>query len=297
VATVIRRKGTAAAAVTLPLARTGLADGALLRDVLTGEEFTVQNGQLSLGSVPGEGFRVLALERESAAWTPFAVEPGRQTVLTLASPDGQLHAGWARLTFDNPAMADWLRAAVSFRFDGFGPMTTETILFPATPATRVQAFVNQSADGLSSGVALTNAGTLPAAVQLRLTTQDGGVYTADLTLTAGQSYPRFLPDLFPGLPADVSGILEITADQPVAAMQLALRFNERGEFLLSGLPVMLLEGAQTGTGEVLLNYFAVGGGYTTELHLAGAGNTAPLTGEIGFFDESGSPLTVTVGKQ
>jgi hypothetical protein len=297
VATVARRKGTTAASVTLPMARTGLADGAVLRDVLTGNAFNVQGGQLGLGTVPGEGFRILALEREPAAWTPFAVEPERQLVLTLGSADGQLHAGWARLTFDNPAMADLLRVAESFRFEGFGPATTETILFPATPATRVQLFVNQTADGLSSGVALTNAGAQAAAVGLRLTTQAGQVYTAALNLAAGQSFPRFLPDLFPGLPAEVSGIMEISADQPVAAMQLAVRTNSRGEFLLSGLPVMILEGAQSGTGEVILNYFAVGGGYASELHLTGTGNTAPITGEIGFFDESGNPLTVVIGKR
>ncbi len=297
VATVTRRKGTAAAAVTLPMVRTGLADGAILRDVLTGDAFTVLGGQLNLGSVPGEGFRVLALERESAAWTPFSVEPERQLVLTLGSADDQLHAGWARLTFDDPAMADLLRVAESFRFDGFGPATTETILFPATPATRVQLFVNQSADGLSSGVALTNAGTQAAVVSLRLTTQAGQVYTAALNLAAGQSFPRFLPALFPDLPAEVSGVMEVSADQPVAAMQLAVRTNSRGEFLLSGLPVMVLEGAQTGTGEVILNYFAVGGGYASELHLTGAGNTAPITGEIGFFDESGNPLMVVIGKR
>ena len=274
-ATVARRKGTSAAPVTLPMARTGLADGAMLRDVLTGDAFTVQGGHLNLGTVPGEGFRILALEQESAAWTPFAVEPERQLVLTLGSADGQLHAGWARLTFDNPAMADLLRVAESFRFDGYGPTTTETILFPATPATRAQLFVNQSADGLGSGVALTNAGTQAAAVSLRLTTQAGQVYTAALNLAAGQSLPRFLPDLFADLPAEVSGIMEISADQPVAAMQLAIRTNTRGEFLLSGLPVMILEGAQTGSGEIILNYFAVGGGYTSELHLTGAGNTAP----------------------
>lgn len=294
--TVIRRKGSAAASVVVPLGPAGVPDGATLTDYFTGLSYPVQSGLLDLGTVAGEDFRVLLLTSETVSWTPFSVAPGRQTVFDLASPDGALHAGWARFTFDDPAMKANFQAAVSFRYALPAATVTETSLYPAVPATRFQAFVNFQQGSLNSGLALTNPGTQTAHLTLRLTTQTGTVFTAALNLAAGQSYPRFLDGLFTGLPGEVRGILEGNSDQPVAPMQLAVRTNERGEFLLSALPVMTLQAAGNAN-ELILNYFAVGDGYSSTLHLAGPGATAAITGFVSFFDESGAPLPLVLAKQ
>jgi alpha-glucosidase len=290
---VIRRRGTTTAAVTVPVGRIGVPDGARFRDLTTGVEYTAADGKLNLGPVPGEGWRVLVRTAFAAAWTEFAVEPMRQTALTLASADGAVHAGWAEIRLDDPEDRARLQAALSFRYATGAATATETILFPAPRVTRFQALVNHAVGELTSGVAVTNPGAEPVHLDLRLTTQAGGVFSASLDLLPGRSYPRFLDGLFSGLPDEITGILEVVADGPVAPMQLSIRTNERSEFLLSALPVMALDASDPGD-TVVLNYFAVGAGYTTEIRLAAPGATGTVTGQIHFFDENGQPLDVAI---
>lgn len=294
VITVVRRKGTVAAPVTLPVWVLGVPDGSIFADVFTSQTFTVAGGTLAL-TLPGEGFGVFALERARGSSTRFAVGPERQCVLTLSSPDGALRAGWARITPDDPAALADLAAAESFRFNPGPADTTETVLFPAAPLTRFRLLAAYAKNAVDSGVALTNPGAQAAHVTLRLVTQAGNVYTTDLTLDPGASFPRYLSALFPSLPDAVDGVVDVSSDQPVAPLQLTIRTNARGEFLLSALPVVPLVDAAPGS-DLILNYLAVGGGYTSEVRLTTTG-TVPVEGEVRFYDPSGAPLELEVGKR
>lgn len=289
--TLARRKGTAAANLTLPVRPLQIADGSGFTDVFTGQDYPVTGGMLDLGSIPGEEFRVLSLTRRRGASTRFQVESGRQTVLQITSPDGQLKAGWARIAFDQPGQAGLLACAENILYTAGGIPVTEATLYPAEPATAFQLLANFQRNQLNPGVALTNPGSGTASVTLKLTDRDGTVYRQEVELAAGHSYVRFLDGIFSGLPDAVAGVLEATASAPVAATQLSIRFNSRGEFLLSALPVVITAAAPSGE-EQILNYFALGAGYTTGLRLTAPGAATPLSGTITCYAEDGTPLPV-----
>ncbi|MBP7865380.1 MAG: glycoside hydrolase family 13 protein [Acidobacteria bacterium] len=294
VVTVVRRKGTVAAPVALPVWVLGVPDGSVFADVFTSQAYSVAGGTLAL-TLPGEGFGVLVLEKARGAATRFAVGPERQCVLKLSSPDGALRAGWARLTPDDPAAVGDLAAAESFRYNPGSADTTETVLYPAAPLTRFRLLATYAKNVVDSGVALTNPGAQAAHVTLRLVTQAGNVYTAVLTLDPLTAHPRYLSALFPTLPDVVDGVVDVTSDQPVAPLQLTVRTNARGEFLLSALPVVPLTDPAPGS-DLILNYLAAGGGYTTEIRLTTTG-AVPVEGDVRFYDPSGAPLELEVGKR
>jgi|GEM_PF-202834 len=289
VITLVRRRGSPAAMLAIPVQVLGWPDGTTFRDFFSGAVLTVSGGQLDLGLVESEFSTVLVLDRRSGSSLPLAVQPGRQQVWRLASPDGQLHAGWARIALDPPAQTDQLVAALRFRYDSVEIPTTETILFPARRSSHFQVLINLQRGLLDSGLALTNPGDQAAEASLRLTTGTGRVYTAHLTVAPGQCLPRFTGDLFPELPDAADGILEVTTTRPLAPMQLSVRTNPRGEFLLSALPVTALDLPPAET-DVVLNYLAVGGGYTAEILFTAIPGGGELHGTVCFFGESGQPL-------
>jgi len=74
---------------------------------------------------------------------------------------------------------------------------------------------------------------------------------------------------------------------PVSVVALRGFTNERGEFLLTTLPVVPLDAA--GSQTMTLAHFADGGGWTTQVVLVNAGDD-PIGGTIEFLDPNGQTL-------
>ena len=89
------------------------------------------------------------------------------------------------------------------------------------------------------------------------------------------------------------GTMTFTASAPIAVTALRGFTNERGEFLVSTVPVVDLSVPATTTPAYLPN-FAVGGGWRTELVLVNTNDVA-ISGSIAFFDQSGNSTTVPIG--
>ena len=293
IVTLVRRRGSPPATLEIPVQVLGVPDGTAFRDFFSDSEHLVADGRIDLGLVASEFSTVLVLDRQSGSSFPFTAQPGRQHVWRMSSPDGLLHAGWARIDLDTPGEADQLSAAMRFRYDTGEITTTETILFPARRSAHFQLLVNFERGAVDAGVALTNPGDETATATLRLMTGTGRIYTVQQTIAPGQSLPRFIGDLFPELPARVNGILEVTASHPLAPMQLSVRVNPRGEFLLSALPVTALDAWPAET-DLILNYLAVGAGYSMDLQFFALTEGEAIHGTVRFFDQAGLPLNVTI---
>ncbi|PYS04184.1 MAG: hypothetical protein DMG12_10665, partial [Acidobacteria bacterium] len=84
-----------------------------------------------------------------------------------------------------------------------------------------------------------------------------------------------------------------TASAPIGVTVLRGFTNERGEFLVSTLPV-IDPSVPASILPIYLPHFAVGGGWRTELVLVNTVD-APVTGTLAFVDGLGNPVTVPVG--
>jgi hypothetical protein len=93
----------------------------------------------------------------------------------------------------------------------------------------------------------------------------------------------------------MTGTFTFTSTVAVAAIALRGLNNERGEFLISTLPVIDLNAASGGAGLVFPHY-ADGAGWTTQIVLANPTDSA-LMGTVRFLDPSGGPATVLIGNE
>src|SRR5438132_2625157 len=93
-------------------------------------------------------------------------------------------------------------------------------------------------------------------------------------------------------PSSLSGAFTFSSSIPIAVIALRGLTNERGEFLITTLPVTDLRSAAA-TGAIVFPHFADGGGWTTQIVLVNPTDTV-LPGTIQFVDSSGRPADVAV---
>jgi hypothetical protein len=116
--------------------------------------------------------------------------------------------------------------------------------------------------------------------------------TGSFIIAANTQIAKFLTE-WPFNSGAVVGTLTFTASEPVAVTTLRGFTNERGDFLVSTLPV-LDPTVPASTTPTYLPHFAVGGGWTTELILMNT-RGEPVSGTVSFTNSSGDPISVPVG--
>jgi hypothetical protein len=163
---------------------------------------------------------------------------------------------------------------------------------PASPLIqrgRIYAEVNSPR---STGLAIANPGSQDAIVSFFFTDSNGQNFGAGTTtILAGQQIAKFLDQSpFNGGSA-IQGTFTFSSTVSVSACALRTFSNERGEFLISTLPVIDLSAA-TPSSSALLPHFADGGGWTTSVILVNPTDSA-IAGTIQFRDASGVATGVT----
>ena len=106
-----------------------------------------------------------------------------------------------------------------------------------------------------------------------------------MTLDGNQQIAAFLDEL--QRPIAEARTFTFSAAQPVAAIALRGFLNERGDFLMTTLPVADL--SRVDSAMVVIPHFAEGGGWTTQIALVNSSDAA-MTGTLVFFGQSGSQL-------
>jgi len=114
-----------------------------------------------------------------------------------------------------------------------------------------------------------------------------------LTIPAHGQIARFVNELPYSLPGGFQGVFQFTSTAPVSVIALRGFTNERGEFLVTTLPVIDSSIALS-TAPAYLAHFAAGGGWLTEIILVNASG-ATVTGTIDFRDPSGQAATIQYG--
>ncbi len=217
---------------------------------------------------------------------PFRVSD-RGGVTTASSGDSSIVAtGYARITPNSGSTTPSGVAIFAYRPGSY--LISETGVPATSPMTtgRLYAEVNGN---INTGLAIANPGNQPATIAFTYTDASGNTAGSGTTaLAAGAHISRFLnePELKTFAGTVFEGTFSFTSTVPVSAMAIRSLINERGDFLMSTLPVIDTS-AYVAAGVSVVPHFASGGGWTTQVLLVNSGNT-PLSGSVEFRDDQGT---------
>jgi len=140
---------------------------------------------------------------------------------------------------------------------------------------------------VNTGIALANPANQDATVTFYFTDGSGVDFRQDSFILRGNSQiAAFLNQgPFDG-GASIHGSFTFTSTIPISVIALRGYINERGEFLITTLPVSST--ASMSTEPVVLSHFADGGGWTTQLILTNPSD-AQISGTIQFTNSTGVP--------
>jgi hypothetical protein len=153
---------------------------------------------------------------------------------------------------------------------------------------------------VNTGLAIANPNGQTANLNVFFT-DSTGVSTAahPVTIAAGNQIAAFLiqaPFADPSITGNFQGTFSFTSSVPVSVIALRGFTNERGEFLISTLPVIDTTAAAA-SGTQFLPHFAAGLGWTTQVILINPGTTT-LSGSLQFIaGATGKAASVTIGTQ
>ena len=164
------------------------------------------------------------------------------------------------------------------------------------------AQASDDASLIQTGVAIASTSSTPTNVTLELTTLGGGapVLTGNVTVPANGQIQMYLNQIrgFESLKS-FQGLLTISAkESAVGVVGLRSRYNERGDYLVTTIPVASAPSYSYGNSTApLFPHFADGNGYTTEFILFDTSTVTTGQSSVGnllFFTPAGQPLNLAV---
>src|SRR5437870_9761671 len=142
---------------------------------------------------------------------------------------------------------------------------------------------------------MANPNSEPAAVSFFFTDPNGDFGQGNTTIPANGQAAAFLNESPFNGPSSARGSFTFNSSIPISVIALRGLTNERGEFLITTLPVIDLT-TPVAQGNVVIPHFADGGGWTTQIVLVNPTDNV-LTGTVQFRDVSGQNATVIVAGQ
>jgi hypothetical protein len=150
---------------------------------------------------------------------------------------------------------------------------------------------------IQTGFAAANLSAAPSTVNLELFNLDGTStgFADSVTIPGNGQIAGFLHDVFPTLMFPFQGILCIGGGESVglSVVSLRLRYNERGELLITTTPPSN-EGDNPPTTEVLFPDLVNGGGFTTQFILFSGSAGQVSTGTVSFLQPDGTAFSLNV---
>ena len=142
----------------------------------------------------------------------LSLNPNETRIFKSSGTSNPIRSGYVEIETTNDAMS----AVSIFQFDS----GLEASVLPVTPAKQWTVFVERN-QHLDTGVAFYRPGNDP--IRLRLFDENGALVDTRDFFFPGNQIARFLSGLFPGLPVNFSGSLEM--DSGDAFAPVALRFG------------------------------------------------------------------------
>jgi len=198
--------------------------------------------------------------------------PGKSSRrIQLSNPAAETSVGLAKIVPSSGNRAP--SALVVFSYVTNGVTVSESGIQAVRPSTAAKMYIqvyspSVGAGSIQTGIAFANPSATAITATLRLTGYDGALFIdgVGITIPANGQVPIFLNQI-PGFeflnpPAIFQGTLNFTAPAGLAVIGLRGRYNERGDFLMTSLPVLPV--TLPGTGEKIIPQIVDGGGYTTQ---------------------------------
>ena len=239
---------------------------------------------------------VYSVRFRSTATAPFTVASNGGSSSTSGNTTAAATPGYGSITMDGAGATPAGLAIFSFRQNGI--LVSEAAVPASSPMLtgRIYAEVNGP---VNTGLALANPNNKDAKVSFYFTDQSGSNFgSGTMTIPARAQTAAFLdqPPFRSG--PSVKGTFTFSSDTPVAVVALRGLANERGEFLITTLPVSSLTPA---TGQAVFPHFADGGGWSTQFVLVNPTDST-LTGTLQFLSQgsatsAASPLSITMEGQ
>jgi hypothetical protein len=217
---------------------------------------------------------------------------------TLGSASAAIQVGSIRVTPDSGSIAPATSAVFSFSKNGV--TVTHAAVQTQAPGVAFRSYVEINSraavpGAIQSGIAISNNSVTSATVNFELTGLDGfntGL-TASLVVPASGHVSKFVHELFPTLSLPFRGILRISSANSIVIVSLGMRYNERGDFLVTTTPVTN-EASSSTTAELIFPQIADQGGYSTQFIFFSGVVGQSTSGTLRFFGQDGQPLNLTV---
>ena len=212
---------------------------------------------------------------------PYAISNLGGYSVTAANASGPLNVGYARIQPDAGNSVPSGLAIFGFRS---GNTIVSEAAVPASPLIRGGRIYAEVGNNVNTGLAIANPNDQVATLTYYFTDASGTNFgQGTTTVPANGQIAKFLDQAPFNGGAAVSGTFTFTSTVSVSAIALRGLTNERGEFLITTLPV-----AETvaRTGSVVFPHFADGGGWATQIVLVNPTDQA-LSGSVQFFSQGG----------
>ncbi len=223
-----------------------------------------------------------------AAPKTFAIADRGAMSYTTNGSDALTTVGYARVQASGGSTTP--AGFLMFRFRQGGVLVTEATV-PAAQAVLSGRIYAEVAGAVNTGLAIANPNPTPATVNFYFTNLAGENFgSGSFTLPPNGQIARFLNESPYGV-GSVQGTLTFSASIPVGVIALRGFTNERGEFLITTLPVAGLGTA--GSEDVFLPHYAEGGGWSTQVVLVNPTDTQ-ISGSVQFLGQGGSTAAYSI---
>ena len=231
-----------------------------------------------------------AFELEGVAPLTFTISDRGTLSRTTAESSSQPSAGYSKIQANSGSTPPSGLAILGLRQNNV--LVTEAAV-PATAPILSGRIYAEISGSVNTGVAIANPGSVPATVSFYFTGANGNFGSGNVVIPANEQIAAFLDQApFHGL-KPLTGSFTFSSSSRVAAVALRGFTNERGEFLMTTLPVANLS-VPAAVGSIqIFPQFADGGGWRTEIALVNP-TDSELAGTILFKDQSGTALTMTL---
>jgi hypothetical protein len=222
----------------------------------------------------------------------------RGGVSVISDGTGTAAAGYARILATSGTTPS---GVAIFGYRVGGTLVTEAGVPASVPIQNGRIYAEVGPNGFSGqgtdiGLAIANPSAQAATISFSYTNSSGtDVGSGTYNLGAGLQFASFLDQSPWNLPLNFQGTFTFSSNVAISVVALQLFNNQRGEALITTLPVIDTTIAPGATPAVL-SQFTDGSGWTTSILLVNPTDT-PMTGSIQFRNASGTVVSLTANGQ
>jgi glucose/arabinose dehydrogenase len=251
-------------------------------------------GEIYVLALDGSVSHLTNPDAVNAAQLDYSVSNDHVFMVSTAGNSSSVTRGYARIRSDENQTVPSSLAILDLRRNG--ALVSETSV-PTSPAITTGRLFVQIGQLVNTGLAIVNPNDIAASLEFYFTDESGeNVGGGSLTIPAGQQIAAFLTETPFNADSTLVGTFTFMASAGLRATAFRIVTNQRGDPLITTVPVMQLRAALSGSSTTIA-HFAAGGGWSTEVMLVNPSDGF-ITGNVQFIDSSDQtiqsrPYTIT----